>query len=563
MTRRDESGAVAVLVSLLSVVLFGVAALSVDLGRTWAAKRAVQRQVDVSALSAGYLLPATSTNRTSIVAEVASYLNANLVAGQQQVTTTALADHDYSNGEVTFKDAVGAPCSEECVRMTVHAPAARVDFGLAGVLGESGADVQRAASVLVGAALPSPEDILPFWLPSGCAFGPAMADSDAGTDGGSPSTTGTTGTHTIQGPAYTRPSGSSGAVSGIQITQLPSNVDRASIRFTAPDTTTFVDYAAQPVGKADPLEVPDFLVGSEVTSLPGTWKVQALVQQRGTAQVSLSQNSLTFTVTGSTTSGESSAQAPAPVGCVGQNRGNFGQLASPRTGVTGRDHALALNIASGLDHQLVPYVFAPGAAPAKECVSPAGGILPGAALDDVSLDGRNCIVADPGNNGPALLSGLVTGVDGIPGRLAESRGPTTCPDRPALVVEGVPLNNDTLACFLRPGVTLDDIAHPTDVTSAMMDPAILGSPRLVWLPVVHATDRAQKRFQPIRHFAPGFITSETQASGPTDTNGLTVSGGTVRSLQVFVFDEAALPVDPRAPTVAHSPDAPSVVRLVG
>lgn len=565
MTRRDDDGAVAVLVAVMSVVLFGVAALAVDLGHAWATKRAVQRQVDVAALSTGHLLPASAADLPAIAVEVASYLNANLVGGQPPVAWTDLVDAARGNGELALLDEDGGTCTSSCVRMAVHAPAARVAFGFAGILGESGTDVQRAATVQVGSTLPSREDILPFWLPSGCGYGPALAD--AGTT--SSTASGPTGPgeeesggHVLSGSSLTVTSGSEVAVSDLSVSLLPANVDRASIRFTSPDGATFVDYAAQSVGRADPLPIPEFLVGTEVTAIPGTWTVRAVVQERGTGQPSTSSTAVSFTVTG-----ESPATVATPasvaVGCVGHNRGNFGQLDSPRQGVTGRDAALSLNIALGLDHQLVPYVPPSGVEPTKECDPARGGFLPGAVLDDVSQDGRNCILADPGNNGPALLDGFVTGVDGVAGRLAQVRGATTCPDSPQLVIDGVALNNDTLACFLRNGATLDDIAQPEAVSPEMLSAEVLESPRFVWLPVVHATDRAQKRFQPIREFVPAFITSETQTSGPAETNGLEVTGGSVTSLQVFVFNEATLPVDPRSATVAYDASRPSVVRLVG
>jgi hypothetical protein len=263
------------------------------------------------------------------------------------------------------------------------------------------------------------------------------------------------------------------------------------------------------------------------------------------------------------TTSDRPAAASAPVGCIGHSRGNFGQLASPRRETTGRDAALALNIASGLDHQLVPYVFDESTDLQKECVSPRGSTLAGAALDDEPVDGSNCILADPGNNGPALMAGLVTGYDSVPGRLAAVRGATTCPGRPALIVESISLNNDTLACFLRPGVTLDDLAQPDGVGQDLLDPAVVRSPRFVWLPVVYATDRAQKRFQPIRDFVPAFVTSETQLDGPSTTNGFAVRGHSITSLQLFVFNAEALPLDPRAPSVDHDSLGPPAVRLVG
>ena len=100
--RRDESGAVAVLVALLAVVLFASAALSVDLGNAWARKRTVQKQVDVSALAAGWMLPLTAANRTAVVDEVATYLEENRTTGQAPISAAQLRNGRTDDGEVTF-----------------------------------------------------------------------------------------------------------------------------------------------------------------------------------------------------------------------------------------------------------------------------------------------------------------------------------------------------------------------------------------------------------------------------------------------------------------------------
>ena len=85
--QRGEHGAVAVFVAILATLLMAMAALSVDLGNAWARKRAVQTQVDVSALSVGHLLPQTAATTNDIADQVADYLNRdnNQVYGQADV----------------------------------------------------------------------------------------------------------------------------------------------------------------------------------------------------------------------------------------------------------------------------------------------------------------------------------------------------------------------------------------------------------------------------------------------------------------------------------------------
>ena len=171
--------------------------------------------------------------------------------------------------------------------------------------------------------------------------------------------------------------------------------------------------------------------------------------------------------------------------------------------------AFPLNIAEGIDHQLMPYVFPSTMAATKDCGS-GSSLLPGAKLDNqggTSGNGANCIKGDTGNDGPKTYDGLVAGVDGHAGRLDASRGATSCPSRSNLSASGKLINNDTLDCFLRNGATKSQIASDTGVNTNMLDPAIKRSPRFVYLPVVYANDRAQKGFQPIQQFVPGFITA--------------------------------------------------------
>ncbi len=99
-------------------------------------------------------------------------------------------------------------------------------------------------------------------------------------------------------------------------------------------------------------------------------------------------------------------------------------------------------------------MFPDGVPERKQCDEPSSPLV-GAQLDDVSRNGNNCIVGDPGNDGPKTYDGLVTGLgDGTPGRLGGRARPHTCHDRSDLVMGGHVLNNDVLSCFLRDGATL-------------------------------------------------------------------------------------------------------------
>ncbi|WP_372736238.1 hypothetical protein [Nocardioides sp.] len=588
-TSRDDSGAISVIVALTSALLFICAAFAVDLGNAWALKRDVQKQVDVAALSAGYLLPMTTLNRDAIADAVADSLNQNQTLGQAgAIAGSQLLNGHVADGEITFWNDNGSACSNNCTQMKVDAPAADVEMYFSRVMGIDGTSVQRAATVRAMGTLPRSIDMLPFWLPSGCALGPAAADTTGG--GGaaassspsasptaSPSASPTSGAydqglpvgvHSLNGPDFTVAMNASRTISGLNITSVAKQVDRSSIRFYAPDGSRFIEYAATDLkNPASTLTVGDFQIASEVTSTPGDWSIYAVVERNKKVEISASHR--VVHVEGAVVPSPSPSAPPVsvPVGCIGQDRGNFGQLDSPRkdlgTGQTNK--RLALNIAEGLDHQLVPFVFASGQAPVKECGSQGKGYITGSQLDDVAQDGRNCIQGDTGNDGPAIYDGLIGGIDGHAGRLSVTRpgNQTTCPGRFDRVIGASTINNDVLSCFLRNGATLADLAQPTGVTEAMLDPRVVDSPRFVWLPVVYANDRAQKNFQPILDFVPAFITDETQTSVASADNGVQVNGNSVKTLNVFCFNIEALPVDSRSATTNYNTALRSTVRLVG
>lgn len=579
---RSERGAVAVMVALLASLFFTSAAMAVDLGSAWARKREVQKQVDISALSVGWMLPMTPSNELAIATKVADFFTqeANKVVGQAAtVTGSQLLNGVVADGEVTFEHEDFTPCSDQCPQMKVVAPASRVEFGLANVIGISGTNVQRSATVRMTSELPPMEKTLPFWLPTGCGYGPTQADT---TQGNQPTPTATptasptaspsavsptpVGTHVLLGLAVT-PIGYLGtvSVSGYSVTGVGAQYKKVTLRAFSPDGSTYVDFAAQTAGNG---AIPTFTVSSEISATPGSWSVYALAQKNTSMEYSLTHLILQVAAAPGPTPTPSPSASPTAadvaVGCVGQDRGNFGQLDAPRLEGGTKQARLARNIALGMDHELVPYVFAPGQTEKKDCGS-LGSLLPGAQLDEISRPGNNCITGDTGNDGPKMMDGLVSGIaGGPPGRLNVVNGATTCPGRSNLNLGGVLINNDTLSCFLRHDADLTDIAQSTGVTTAMLDPAVMKSPRFVWLPVVYATDRAQKNYQPIRQFVPGFITDETQTTAATLTNGLEINGNSVSVLKVFTFNRDALPTIETSDTTNYSPNVGGgIVRLVG
>ena len=628
--REEQSGAVAVLVGLMALMLMIVAALSVDLGNAWARGRVVQKQADLAATAAGSLLPMSPTKAghhdTDIAALAATYLNNNVAQGQATTTGANLLDGNLANGEITFYKDDGAACTTDCDRLTLTPPGAYVTFGLAGTV-KNGVNVVRSATVKLVSLPPPMAKVVPLWLPSGCGYGPVDGDTSGGGGPAAPVTTTTTtaatssttststststttsttstatatatviaisptGTHSLSGTNTSVAYGQSLTIHGWQITGLGANITKASIRLISPDGTKFIEYAASTNVPKGTMSIPDFAIGTEISNTPGAWKAYAMAQPSGANKpIEYSNNSVTITVTGSApststsapasssttaTSATTSASATAsdtsvPVGCVGSDRGNFGQMDSPRAGGGQHQTVLALNMAIGLDHRLSLYsgTLTPTQ---KECADKNGNNPINTTivqLDNVSRDKNNCIIADSGNDGPAFYDGLIGGVSGNPGRLDVVNGHTKSgcgsPARADLTVNGKTINNDELSCFLNPGFKLEDIASAT-ADPSMLDQSISKSPRLVYLPVVLANDRAQKGYQPIVSYVAGFITD--QDYGPTEAtsaNGLSINGNSVKTIRVFVFNPNAVLNNPNSPDQAYDPSLGNpTVRLIG
>lgn len=186
---RDERGASAVLVALVTCfVLFGVAALTVDLGNTWARRGSLQAQVDRAAKFAAEQLPvdtttvgATPTDSQLLVAKAAAYyLACNRVSGQSDLSTipacpsaetytsdagiTTLASAMLTNGAGSGTSAVGAITFPTINKVSITAPDALVTFGFARILGADNSVQTKSATAVVL----SPGELLPVGMSATC-----------------------------------------------------------------------------------------------------------------------------------------------------------------------------------------------------------------------------------------------------------------------------------------------------------------------------------------------------------------------------------------------------------
>ena len=111
-------------------------------------------------------------------------------------------------------------------------------------------------------------------------------------------------------------------------------------------------------------------------------------------------------------------------------------------------------------------------------------------------------------------------------------------------------------------------SRPDAVSQTWLDPAVVKSPRFVWVPVVYAGNRASHQFQALKTYVPAFITDEHMVSGSlvaaTNDNGITLNNGgqQVESVQLFSFNPNILPLNLRSPDQTYDPNQRYQVRLV-
>lgn len=578
---RDDSGQVAVLVGLMSVVLMGAASMAVDLGHAFLERQDVQKDTDLAALAgvAGSNLPGTTAGSCSYgrraaatdqaVKDVATHLVA--YAGDTWTVTptaTGLTDCQFANGEVlygTVTTNAGTPVlTYDPYQLTVISPDRDVNFAFAPVLGSDRTQVDARAT----AAIRSPAvRSVPFYAFVGCDWGrQTIAQPNNG--------------HAATSVDLAFPDESNAATLDALATSPLSDPPRIAV--PAPDpspltiTGTGLKDAQKPVmglgffepGGSSPVWVPaaDFAthtatsirlanVPAGVRTVPGDWYVRVRTSD-GWSSVYDNRGAL--------------LALPLVVGnptltCgQGSSGGNFGTLRLfPSWGGGSTNVQIALNIAKGLEHTLAAH-------PAPVATGLCGTGTTGTVL--WPSEGTNCISTDPGMAAQAAQAGFIEGVGATKGRLGNVQAGTGCAESgvPATtVLEGFVINNDSLSCFL----TSDDVNLGT-VSSAdyagdpVFSPAIYHSPRFMLIPVlqVQPTSGSSRNYQVVG-FRPAFLTgqsnSATRTTPPNAGNGLTLDQhGEIESVQVVFINGNALPTMDAVATTDYAGSGPRVIRLV-
>lgn len=540
--RSSERGAVAVLVGILALVLFGLAAFAVDLGNAVARKAGVQGQADLSALAAAAELPGTTMDASDpAVAAVATYLIENeqqdddgtplpVLASLQSQLMNPLSPLD---GRVEFITRN---------RLRVTTPAAHVDFGLASILGFSSTDVQASAEVMIG----SPSKALPFYVGESCSYlqqtiinapngheDPRVPDLDPAGD-----STFTINLNSITPDSTPVDTAVTGAVLSAQGGNSMDGVDL--VGFTTEDRGAASPSLHEQVsvtgsGSSVTMDIPQAVYEEEAV-----WYVR--VHKGG----KWSEDAVPFKV------GE------PPLYCDGSESGNFGALSLSRNDATPGSW-VEMNTIKGIMHSVSTY---PGSAPTP-CEGYPDSVTAHSTTDTIpSPKPVNCVVTEPGLVSQATTGFLLGAKDDtntyFPGLLVSDKStcdPAGGDDPREVTISGkglVKFNNDILTCFFKDSTTtVAEVSAKENAKEDAISSDIFKSPRFFWMPVLSDDPSGGRSGSyPILEFRGAFLTGQPPEASQIDAkqteteaaeNGLVVDNNGVASVQVVMINEASLP----------------------
>jgi len=609
--RGDERGAMAIMSAFLCIVLFGIAALSVDLGNAFARRTDTQTQADYGAFAAARMQTTTATSGMTIPTGMADAVRDAMNANQPQddsgtcwtaktcVTSGQLTDTNLENGEIRFCEGTGcgAGYASTVKGLQVIAPRNKIDYGFANLLGVASGSVQADALVNVFTA---GKRVMPMYAVQGCDYGlQTLSDPASGQttpvvpvlafDADTNTTNLTASSQVVED--------SLGAV----ISNIPLNSTGNTLTFSATkfDHTRYVGFFRG--DNPDPLLVQKqdvFWLDGDATKTnlnpnpPGTGYDPGNQSQTITLNIpdAVAQTEAIWWVRvfdGDDATGEwseASEALPIRVGdavleCdAGSMSGNFGTLKFPRTDVATANQIPA-NMALGLQEPLSPTVhqYALANPFPGTCTDGVNGAKTAPSGGVTLVAGVNCVDTDTGLAANVATEGLVTGSTYGPGVLRTKDTSSGCDpnggsSNRTLPITGNPrINDDVLTCYFSNGTTsIADIARASYSGGIVLDPAILSSPRFFYVPVlsVQPTTGGSNRYS-IVDFRPAFITDETAtatsikgAHTGTADNGLTVQGNDIKQIKVVFFNISALPSEGDIPIIDYLGVGNRVIRLI-
>jgi hypothetical protein len=593
--------------AMACIVIFAIAALSVDLGNAFARRTDTQSQADYGALAAGRLQTETAKSGMTIPPAMVNAVRDAMNANQPQddkslcwttktcVTSAQLTDGSLVNGEIRFCS--GTTCGtgyDATVKgLQVTAPKNKVDYGFANLLGISSGNVQADALVNVFTA---GQRVMPMYAVKGCDYGlQTLADPATGavvtpvvvlaynTDTNITKLTANSQTlhdstggvvaSLVQGSTgntltFTAAKWSDSRYIGFfrQDDTSPALVVKQNSWWLSTDAThtnlnTGTGYTSNPA-RTVTLNIPD-----SVAATKAVWYVRVFDGTDAAGKWSPSSEALPIRV------GDVVLECAA-----GSSSGNFGTLKFPRTDVP-PSNQIPANIALGLQSPLAPTVHQWAIANptlAGTCSNGVNGALTAPNGAVTLVPGVNCVDTDTGLAANVATEGLVQGGTYGKGVLKEKTttgcDPTGGSNQRTLPIKANPkINDDVLTCFLTNGTTsLADIASGSYSGGPVLSPAVLKSPRFFYVPVlaVEPTKGGSAKYS-IIDFRAAFLTDETATAASvkgshtgTSDNGVWVQGQDIKQIKVVFFNSNALPVDGDIPLIDYLGTGHRVIRLI-
>lgn len=584
-SRGNHDGAVAITVAASALMLFGIAALAVDLGNGMARKRDVQSQSDLAALAAAGSLPGAKSATDASVVAAAKYLNhnqpqsdgASCVATETCVTAAQLVDNNAANGEIYF---------ESATRVRVIAPPARVQFGLANAIGFNNLSVRAEATAGIFSAGPP---VMPVYAAYSCSWGPQSitAPASGGTAGTAPELYAPDETNkSTLDPRGNPPSNPDPSrvdvnpAAGILTIRGDKLADVTKIGFFANGGSAPVEVA---VATASNSSVTVAYPIAGVTDAEGLWWIR--VWGPGNGANAPSSWSAVEASNGTLQTIPFQVGDPYLRCAATSSDGNYGTLKLPRTDVNDSASGgwLPHNMALGLQDPLSLAIY-PGSPSVTATCSP-GDTAPtvySTTTGNPTLKRlTNCVQTDPGLSSTSASAGLITGpLSGVPGRLAKPTTKDCDPDGGSeerdVVINGATgdktysINNDILTCFFvdSTSATVGDVSKPTWTGDAVIKDDIFSSPRFFWQPVLKQVPTTGSSEYKIIDMRPAFLTGEsassTKATPDLDAeNGVKIVNKAVDELQVVFLNWRAIQQPDGGPVIDWlGGDLPKLVRLV-
>ena len=584
--QRDD-GATAIVTALVAVILFGMAALAVEITDMYSRDRASQTTADLAALSGAQGLPGVCEAFDRTLETLNRPENAvadDTSVGGYAATQQQMRDGDATNGEIwvlrdhddTATPAFGAAdvlattacdgsladteaAGGEGRYVRVVTPPRTIDFAFTAVLPGAPTEGSVQASATVGLRSPSIGDTLPLFLPDGCISGPKKIITES--PGRIPSTStpnyrpNQLGNNPQNNSPVVDSVTSSEIIGGIvqQVTVTVSNLRTNPASRVLPASTVIFDFhngtgtttvrypANTPVGAGARPEsvtvssttgtgtaqrwvaVYEVELPNQLTSVGGDWWVRA-------------KEDTTNARDGWTKTAEAkdfSVNALAAPGCNDPSTGDFGFLRADRND-TGNSNSgeLALNFIEGVEFtvEAFPRPLAVG----TSCSGDDSPMDARVSTSNPARDGANCLDIESGRNGGNVTDGLIEGEGGKDGRLRARTSPAGLPA--GCVEPGDSTPDYQWRTPTNPAVDIWNTQlscylpggqplSALETCDSCLDPAILADPRYFIVPILNETIRPSSSTQwPIKEFRGAFITDEVTRGDATCASARVCNG---------------------------------------